>query len=115
MRTYLTKTKMVSTETQDSVYKVFTEVEWKLFQKTGQFSGSEDDLRDGFIHLSRKNQVKNVIKKYFSRKAPVYVATFSNPGLLKRIKWETSSSNDVYPHLYDADLLLSEVSNYVRL
>ena len=100
---------------QDSVYKVFTAVEWKLFQKTGRFNGSEDDLRDGFIHLSRKNQVKNVIKKYFFGEVTIYVAAFSNPGLLKQVKWETSDFNDVYPHLYDAGLLLSEVSNYVRL
>ncbi len=98
----------------DSVYKVFTKSEWNSFKETGRFSGSADDLRDGFIHLSRKDQVDDVIKKYFSGMGTVYVVAFSDPGLLKRIKWESSSSNDTYPHLYGSDLHLGEVSSCVE-
>jgi len=47
------------------VFKVFTASQWNAFQESGQFSGSEDDLRDGLIHLSTKEQVDGVIERYF--------------------------------------------------
>ena len=57
---------MVSPAMNGRVYKVFTETEWKTFQDTGQFEGSADDLRDGFIHLSTKKQLAGVIERFFS-------------------------------------------------
>ena len=100
---------------KDKVYKVFTESEWNDFQETGQFKGSADDLRDGFIHLSTKEQVDGVIDRFFSGKRPLYVAEFSNPELLQRLNWEASTSNEIYPHLYNSALFASEVINFVRL
>lgn len=106
---------MVSTQARDSVYKVFTEAEWKQFQKTGQFSGSEDDLRDGFIHLSTKGQLDGVIKRFFSGKAPLYLAEFSNPDFLERLNWERSSSGEVYPHLYGFSIQLGDLVDFDEL
>lgn len=100
---------------QDKVYNIFTESEWVLFQETGQFQGSADDLRDGFIHLSTKDQIAEVIEKFFSVVHPLYVAEFSGPGFIRRIKWEASFSNELYPHLYNSTLLADEVKNLVRL
>ena len=100
---------------KDKVYKIFTESEWKDFQEAGQFKGSADDLRDGFIHLSTEEQVDGVIEKYFSGQHPLYIAEFSNPEFLQRLNWEASTSNEIYPHLYNSALLMSEVINFVRL
>lgn len=106
---------MVSTVMKDKVYKIFTEGEWKDFQKSGQFKGSADDLRDGFIHLSTEVQVDEVIERFFSGKRPLYVAEFSGPEFLQRLNWEASTSKEIYPHLYNSALLASEVINFVRL
>ena len=100
---------------QDSVYKIFTESEWKVFQETGQFKGSADDLRDGFIHLSTKKQITGVIERFFSGKHPLYVAEFSGHVFLQRLKWEASASNEVYPHLYNRDLFVNEVRSFVTV
>lgn len=100
---------------EDKVYKVFTKSEWKIFQEIGQFSGSADDLSDGFIHLSSKEQVAGVIEKFFTGKHPLFIAEFSNPEFLKRIEWEVSFSNETYPHLYGSDLLVSELSGLLKL
>ncbi len=99
----------------DSVYKVFTRSEWSSFRETGRFGGSADDLRDGFIHLSTKEQINGVIEKHFSGKHPLYVAEFSNPDFLKKLEWEASSLNEVYPHLYGSDLFVNEISNLNNL
>lgn len=86
-----------------------------LFQETGRFNGSADDLRDGFIHLSTKQQVAGVIDKFFSGVHPLYVAEFSGPGFIRRLKWEASLSNELYPHLYNSTLLGREVVSLVKL
>ena len=70
---------------QHKVYKIFIESEWQLFKETGLFKGSADDLRDGFIHLSTKEQLDGVIERFFSDKKPLYVADFSTPEFLKRL------------------------------
>lgn len=106
---------MVSTAMNDKVYKIFTECEWKHFQEAGQFKGSADDLRDGFIHLSTEEQVDGVIEKHFSGQHPLYVAEFSGLSSLQKLKWEISASGGVYPHLYDVYLLPGEVTAFIKL
>lgn len=94
------------------VYKVLRHSEWQIFQSTGQFAGSEHDQRDGFIHLSPQSQVERIIKKYFSDSRPIYVVKFSAPNFLKNLTWEPASSGELYPHLYDAVLLLDQMDSY---
>jgi uncharacterized protein (DUF952 family) len=115
MATNLTKTAMVNTVIKSKVYKVFAESEWKAFQKTGQFNGSADDLRDGFIHLSTKEQLTDVIERFFPDQRPLYIAEFSDPEFIQRLKWEASGSKQVYPHLYDFALLSSEISAFLKM
>jgi uncharacterized protein (DUF952 family) len=99
----------------DKVYKIFTESEWRTFQADGRFKGSENDLRDGFIHFSAKQQVDGVIERYFTGVRPLYIAAFSSPRIMQLLKWEISDSKEVYPHLYDVDLLANEVVDFIKL
>jgi uncharacterized protein (DUF952 family) len=100
---------------KNKVYKVLTKNEWQAFQETGQFNGSADDLRDGFIHLSTKEQVAGVIERFFSGQRPLYIAEFSDPEFIQRLKWEASESNQIYPHLYDFSLLSIEISAFLKM
>jgi len=102
---------MVSKEMHDSVYKIFTESEWKLFQETGRFKGSPDDLRDGFIHLCTREQVASVIERFFAGQHPLYVAEFSSPEFIQQLTWEASASGEIYPHLYQRELSTVHVSD----
>jgi uncharacterized protein (DUF952 family) len=111
----LIKTAVVCKAMRDKVYKIFTESEWKLFLETGQFEGSADDLRDGFIHLSTKDQVAGVVESFFAGKRPLYVAEFSGPDFLQKLTWEASASGGVYPHLYGFDLFASEAGCVAKL
>ncbi|HEY5775910.1 MAG TPA: DUF952 domain-containing protein [Xanthomonadales bacterium] len=100
---------------RDKVCKVFTESEWKLFQETGEFKGSADDLRDGFIHLSTEGQVAGVIQRFFEGKHPLFVAIFSGFQFLQRLTWEASASGEVYPHLYGFSLFVNEVRSFFKI
>lgn len=108
------KTVTVSTVMNEKVYKVFTDSEWKIFQDTGKFGGSADDLRDGFIHLSTKDQLAGVVESFFSGKRPLYVAAFSDLELIQSLTWEEPDSNEIYPHLYNRDLLAYEVESFFK-
>ena len=96
----------------NSVFKVFREHEWKSFQEEKSFQGSAHDLKDGFIHLSNESQIEKVIQKYFSEISPIYVAKFSKPEFLQQLKWEASSTGEIYPHLYSAPLLVSDLDSF---
>jgi uncharacterized protein (DUF952 family) len=100
---------------KNSVYKIFRQEEWQAFQQEGHFKGSEDDLRDGFIHLSTQQQVDGVIERFFAGVRPLYVAEFSEPELLQKLKWEDSGSGELYPHLYGFDLQAAEMAGFVKL
>ena len=97
------------------VYKILTEPEWMTLQQKGRFRGSDTDLRDGFIHLSTRLQVSGVIERYFAGVRPLYVAEFSDPAMIQSLKWEASDSNDIYPHLYTADLYANDVTSVEKI
>lgn len=81
------------------VYKVFRKEEWVTFTELGRFEGSEDDKRDGFIHLSTKEQLEDTLTKHFSGiKTVVVVAAVRTAGL--PIKMEESRDHLHFPHLY---------------
>ena len=67
----------------------------------GFLTGSPDDLRDGFIHLSTREQLKTTLERHFAGEQGLVVleidATTLNPGL----KWEPSRGGALFPHLYE--------------
>ena len=93
------------------VYKIFTLNQWVNFQDVGDFAGSPDDVRDGFIHLASNEQVDAIIGKYFSSEKLVYVAEFLTSELGEDLKWESSGS-DAYPHLYKVPLRVHGIKNF---
>jgi uncharacterized protein (DUF952 family) len=105
---------MSSHLTITQVYKIVPKHAW-AFQlnqapKFGYF-GSELDLKDGFIHMSRKEQVKETLTKHFRRQTDllllaVNLKTIKPPAF---VKWELSRNNELFPHLYNGVLTLSSV------
>lgn len=96
----------------EPVYKILRQFEWEEFNKNGDFIGSKDDIRDGFIHLSTATQVERIVKKYFSKERPLFILKFSNMNFLEQLVWETSSSGDRYPHLYNIRILLEDIDSF---
>lgn len=97
---------------KQAVYKILRAHEWREFQSQRHFSGSKDDLKDGFIHLSPADQVERIIKKYFSADRPIYIVKFDNIDFLKRLVWEPASNGDMYPHLYNSSLSIDEMNSF---
>jgi uncharacterized protein (DUF952 family) len=49
-----------------TIYKLLTAAEWEAASAEGVYRGSEQDQRDGFIHLSTAAQIAETARKYFS-------------------------------------------------
>jgi apolipoprotein N-acyltransferase len=96
------------------VFKVCRAEQWEQLQATGVFSGSPDDLRDGFIHLSTAAQLPGTLAKHFARPETLVLLRLDSAALGPGLKWEASRSAQRFPHLY-RDLKLTEVVQHWTL
>jgi uncharacterized protein (DUF952 family) len=96
-----------------SVYKILTQPQWEQFKAEGFLRGSPIDLRDGFIHLSRQEQVEGVIARYYVGQRPLYVAEFPLGVFGASLRWEmAASTSEQFPHLYGRPLVFKEMTAF---
>jgi uncharacterized protein (DUF952 family) len=84
------------------VYKIARASEWEEIACTGSFTGSSDDKRDGYIHLSTAGQVRTTFDKWFRGEYNLLLASLDPITLGPALKWETSRGGEKFPHLYAA-------------
>ena len=96
------------------VYKIARRGEWDDAEKIGIFTGSPDDKRDGYIHLSSAGQVRSTCDKWFAGQDNLLLVILEADRLGASLKWEASRNGESFPHLY-ADLLLSAVHSIVPI
>ena len=90
------------------IYKVLRAPEWAAMHARGAFAGSPDDLRDGFIHLSTRDQLDTTIARHFPGERGLIVLEIDATRLSADLKFEPSRGGALFPHLY-ADLPMSAV------
>ncbi len=83
-----------------AVYKVLTRAEWQKLRATGEFAGSPDDVRDGFVHLSTLEQLPGTLAKHFSGKRDLVLVEIPTEALGEALRWEASRGGALFPHLY---------------
>ena len=82
------------------VYKICTEAELEEARAKGRFEGSADDRRDGFIHLSARDQLAGTLAKHFAGQTGLVLLTLDPASLGDGLKWEMSRGAALFPHLY---------------
>jgi len=82
------------------VFKVVARETWEEACRRGTFGGSDDDLRDGFIHLSAAHQLAGTLAKHFKGQTDLVLITLDADALGEKLKWEPSRGGDLFPHLY---------------
>ena len=90
------------------VYKICTKIEWLEAKKKNQFFGSKKDLTDGYIHFSGEEQVKQTLKKFYTKKKNLILLKVSTLKL-DHLVWEQASDGNMFPHLYSS----LDISNVV--
>jgi uncharacterized protein (DUF952 family) len=91
------------------VYKIIDRDEWDAARSCGRYSGSADDKRDGFIHLSTAGQMRETAAKHFAGQRDMVLLAVKADALGDALKWETSRGGALFPHLYGS-LRVSTVS-----
>lgn len=82
------------------VYKICGAAEWAAAERTGRYSGSCDDRRDGFIHLSTAEQLAGTVEKHFRGCTDLVLVALDAARLGPALKWEASRGGAQFPHLY---------------
>jgi uncharacterized protein (DUF952 family) len=90
------------TTARQFVFKVVPRPAWEDACRCGAFIGSADDARDGYIHLSTREQIAGTLAKHFRGKHDLVLIQFETRVLGKALRWEVSRGGDRFPHLYAA-------------
>lgn len=87
--------------TTDIVYKICSQAAFRQAQATGELAPSEDDARDGYIHLSSEAQVPGTLERHFRGRSALVLLSVSVERLMPgALRWEASRGGELFPHLY---------------
>ena len=82
------------------IYKILTSDEMTHLKETGSFLGSEVDLRDGYIHLSTKDQVDETAQRHFSGQSNLRLVAVRAEQIGPSLRYEVSRGGALFPHLF---------------
>jgi len=95
--------------TADSVvYKICSRQSWLELGSGKNGSGkdlalSRDDERDGYVHLSRAEQVRGTLARHFASQPGLVLLALAVDRIPKStLVWEASRGGQLFPHLYGA-------------
>lgn len=83
-----------------TIFKIFRIGEWQVFAESGEFRGSPDDARDGFIHFSYADQVPGTLERHFANDEVIVLAAFDETAFGASLKEERSRGGALFPHVY---------------
>jgi uncharacterized protein (DUF952 family) len=84
------------------IYHMCRADEWAAAVASGSYRGSSQDLTDGFIHFSTKDQIVESARRHRAGQAGLLLVAVEAARLGVRVKWEPSRGGDLFPHLYGA-------------
>jgi uncharacterized protein (DUF952 family) len=73
---------------------------WQEAVAAGEYSGTDDDRRDGFIHFSTAAQLPESARRHRAGQAGLVLVAVAAARLGDRLRWEKSRGGDLFPHLY---------------
>ena len=95
------------------IYKICSSQELINFKKKHIFYGTKKDKLDGYIHFSKRSQVKLTLKKHYNNKKNLFLLKVS-AAKFKELVWEKKENNVFFPHLY-SHLTLKKVKKVYKI
>ena len=98
------------------IYHVTQKNDWQQALDNGYYEAASLAI-EGFIHLSRQEQVEGVLNRYYKNKKDLLVLHVDESKLTAPLKYELAPSvNETFPHLYgrlnlDAVVNVMEIEN----
>jgi uncharacterized protein (DUF952 family) len=87
---------------ETTIYHLCRAGDWRAAAASGEYRGSADDLRDGFIHFSTAAQVKESAAKHRAGVPDLLLLAVNAQALGAALKWEPARGGALFPHLYGA-------------
>ena len=82
------------------VFKLVDRPAWQAAAAAGVFGGSPVDARDGFIHCSTAEQVRETAARHFAGQTDLLLVAIEASALGDALRWEPSRGGALFPHLY---------------
>jgi uncharacterized protein (DUF952 family) len=99
------------------IYTLVRGDDWREAERLGEYRGSADDRRDGFLHFSTAAQLRGSAAKHRRGEADLVLVEADAARLGEALKWEPASGGSrpgLFPHLYGA-LPITAVLSVTRL
>jgi uncharacterized protein (DUF952 family) len=105
----------VVADAQDAVaYKICGADDWRAAGRDGVLPWSNDDRRDGYVHLSTAAHVRETARLHYAGRDDLWLLAVDVARLGDALRWETSRGGVAFPHLY-ADLTVHAVVHAAAL
>lgn len=96
------------------IYHMCPAETWEAALRIGEYRGTADDLRDGFIHFSTADQIAESARRHRAGQSGLVLIAVESARLGGRLKWEPSRGGALFPHLHGA-LDPGEIASVVPL
>jgi len=81
------------------IYHIVMPEVWEKF-KDENFYEAESLQTEGFIHCSYRNQLEDVLERYYKNAQSVFVLHINPHLLTSELIAESSTNREIYPHVY---------------
>jgi uncharacterized protein (DUF952 family) len=81
------------------IYHVVSAADWAKQEDQADYQAASLET-EGFIHLSEKEQVAGVLERYYQSVPDLLLLHVDPSRLTHKLKYELSTNNERFPHLY---------------
>lgn len=85
-----------------TVFHIALAAEWRAAQARGLYEGSALCRRDGFIHMSTREQVPATLARFFTGRDDIVLLAIETGAIADRLRWDDVPGAGVFPHYYGA-------------
>src|ERR1700694_5095809 len=82
------------------IYHMCPAEAWVEAVREGEYRGTADDRRDGFLHFSTAEQIAESARRHRAGQAGLVLVAVDAARLGARLRWEPSRGGALFPHLY---------------
>lgn len=84
------------------IYHMCPAETWAAAVAAGNYAGTDDDRRDGFIHFSTAAQIVESARRHRAGQPGLVLVAVEAARLGARLRWEEARGGQLFPHLYGA-------------
>jgi len=89
-------------KSDELIYHLCRRADWHSALEEKTYEGTGDDLRDGFLHFSTRDQVAESAARHRAGVSDLLLLGVDPTSLGESLKWEPSRAGQLFPHLYGA-------------